>query len=211
MLFAGPFEDDIDWKLIAGDDPHKRPGVTPGSAGCSTPSTTPCGDRTRRSPTSSRRATAPAVQGVTDDLERFRFNMAISKLQVLTNEMRAALDAGGGAREAAAAHWRCCWRPFAPFAAEELWREVLGNAESVHLQSWPTFDPSLVVRGHGHTGHPGQRQGARPGRGLQPTPTRPRSLELARASENARRAIGDGRVVKEIVRAPKLVNLVAPA
>jgi len=26
MLFAGPFEDDIDWKLIAGD-PDKRPGV----------------------------------------------------------------------------------------------------------------------------------------------------------------------------------------
>ena len=27
MLFAGPFEDDIDWKLIAGD-PDKRPGVS---------------------------------------------------------------------------------------------------------------------------------------------------------------------------------------
>ena len=27
MLFAGPFEDDIDWKLIAGDDPNRRPGV----------------------------------------------------------------------------------------------------------------------------------------------------------------------------------------
>ena len=26
MLFAGPFEDDIDWKLIAGD-PNRRPGV----------------------------------------------------------------------------------------------------------------------------------------------------------------------------------------
>jgi hypothetical protein len=33
-------------------------------------------------------------------------------------------------------------------------------------------------------------------------------LELARTSERAQRAIGDGRVVKEIVRAPKLVNLV---
>src|SRR4029450_7281848 len=27
ILFAGPFEDDIDWKLIA-PDPHRRPGVT---------------------------------------------------------------------------------------------------------------------------------------------------------------------------------------
>ena len=35
-----------------------------------------------------------------------------------------------------------------------------------------------------------------------------RVLELARASENARRAIGDREVAKEIVRAPKLVNFV---
>ena len=39
MLFAGPFEDDIDWKLIAGDDPNRRPGVTRGSAACSRSST----------------------------------------------------------------------------------------------------------------------------------------------------------------------------
>ena len=35
-----------------------------------------------------------------------------------------------------------------------------------------------------------------------------RVLELARASEKARRAIGDREVAKEIVRAPKLVNFV---
>jgi leucyl-tRNA synthetase len=33
-------------------------------------------------------------------------------------------------------------------------------------------------------------------------------LELARASAGAKRAIGDARVVNEIVRAPKLVNFV---
>ena len=35
-----------------------------------------------------------------------------------------------------------------------------------------------------------------------------RVLELARASEKARSTIGDREVVKEIVRAPKLVNFV---
>ena len=34
------------------------------------------------------------------------------------------------------------------------------------------------------------------------------ALELARASAKARRAIGGREVVKEIVRAPRLVNLV---
>jgi len=38
-----------------------------------------------------------------------------------------------------------------------------------------------------------------------------RVLELARASEKARRAIADRDVVKEIVRAPRLVNLVTRA
>jgi leucyl-tRNA synthetase len=33
--------------------------------------------------------------------------------------------------------------PFAPYLAEELW-EVLGNSASVHLQSWPEYDPELI-------------------------------------------------------------------
>jgi leucyl-tRNA synthetase len=143
ILFAGPFEDDIDWKLIAGDDPNKRPGVHAWLGRVFNAVDDAVG---RDAPESEelRRATARAVQGVTEDLERFRFNTAISKLQVLTNEMRAALDAGGGAREAAGA-LALMLAPLAPFAAEELWREVLGNPESVHRQSWPTFDASLVV------------------------------------------------------------------
>ena len=84
------------------------------------------------------------IKGVTEDLERFRFNTAISKLQVLTNEMRTALDAGAGALAAATA-LAPMLAPFAPFAAEELWREVLGNGSSVHVSSWPAYDPSLAA------------------------------------------------------------------
>ena len=39
-------------------------------------------------------------------------------------------------------------------------------------------------------------------------PTTNAVLELARASESARRAIGDRVIAKEIVRAPRLVNFV---
>ena len=81
---------------------------------------------------------------MTEDLERFRFNTAISKLQVLSNEMRSALDAGAGAEEAATVLVQML-APFAPFAAEELWREVLGNGSSVHVSSWPVYDPSLAA------------------------------------------------------------------
>ncbi len=205
ILFAGPFEDDIDWKLIAGD-PNKRPGVH-AWLGRVFNAVDDAASEDATDPDELRRATARAVKGVTDDLERFRLNTAISKLQVLTNEMRAALDAGGGAGEAAST-LALLLAPLAPFAAEELWREVLGNPDSVHRQSWPTFDPSLVVEDtvtlviqvNGKV-----RDRVEVSADIDEAT----ALELARASQNARRAIGDGRVVKEIVRAPKLVNLVA--
>ena len=100
--------------------------------------------RTRPSPDALVRITHKTIKGVTDDMERFRFNTAISKLQVLTNEMRTALDAGAGARSAAEA-LALLLAPFAPYAAEELWRTVLGHEASVHVASWPSFDPALVA------------------------------------------------------------------
>ena len=152
------------------------------------------------------RLTHRTIKGVTDDLERFRFNTAISKLQVLTNEMRAVLDAGGGARGAAEALAQLL-APFAPYAAEELWRTVLGHDASVHRSAWPSFDPSLttqatvtmVIQVDGKL-----RDKAEVDTGIDDTA----ALELARASEKARSAVGDREVVREIVRAPKLVNLV---
>jgi len=34
--------------------------------------------------------------------------------------------------------------PFAPYLAEELWCEVLGNKFSVHQQTWPTYNKYLL-------------------------------------------------------------------
>src|SRR3989344_1247926 len=33
--------------------------------------------------------------------------------------------------------------PFAPYCAEELW-SALGKKKSVHLETWPQYDPALV-------------------------------------------------------------------
>jgi len=97
--------------------------------------------------------------------------------------------------------------PFAPFAAEELWREVLGNGSSVHVSSWPTYDPSLaaedtvtlIVQVDGKV---------RDKIEVPVDADEERCLELARASEAVRRAVGDKAIAKEIVRAPRLVNVV---
>jgi leucyl-tRNA synthetase len=204
ILFAGPFEDDIDWKLIA-PDPERRPGVTSwlnrvfaavGGAA----------ERDAPDPDELRRVTHRTIKAVTDDMERFRFNVAISKLQVLSNEMRSTLDAGGGAREAASA-LTLMLAPLAPFAAEELWREVLGNEASVHATAWPAFDEelareervTLVVQVDGKV-----RDRIEVDAGADEDTCR----ELALASERVRTALDGRAVTKTFVRAPRLVNLV---
>ena len=205
MLFAGPFEDDIDWKLIAGD-PNKRPGVTAwlGRVFSAVDEAVSRGDVAASE--SLRRLTHRTIKGVTEDMDRYRFNTAISKLQVLTNGMRSALDDGGGAREAAEALTQML-APFAPFAAEELWREVLGNGSSVHVSSWLSYDPSLAAEDT--ITLIVQVDGKVRDKIEVPADTgQDRCLELARASEGARRAIAERAIAKEIVRAPKLVNFV---
>jgi leucyl-tRNA synthetase len=204
MLFAGPFEDDIDWKLIAGD-PDKRPGVTSWLVRVFA-AVGEAAEREVEDPEPLRRLTHRTIRAVTEDLERFRFNTAISKLQVLTNEMRSALDAGGGAREAASALAQML-APLAPFAAEELWREVLGNPSSVHTSTWPSYDQGLareervtmVVQVDGKV---------RDRIEVDAEASEATCRELALASERALRAL-DGREVRQVVvRAPRLVNVV---
>ncbi len=204
MLFAGPFEDDIDWKLIAGD-PDRRPGVHQwlGRVFTAVDDAIAVDDA---EPVSLVRLTHKTIKGVTEDLDRFRFNTAISKLQVLTNEIRSTLDAGGGARDAARALVQML-APVAPFAAEELWREVIGEGSSVHVSTWPTYDPALaaddtvtmVVQVNGKV------------RDKIEVPADIAEVDAeatARASERVARALDGREVVKTIVRAPKLVNFV---
>jgi leucyl-tRNA synthetase len=204
MLFASPFEDDIDWKLIAGD-PDRRPGVHHwlGRVFAAVGDAAGAGGE---EPEALVRLTHRTIKGVEEDVERFHFNVAISKLMVLTNEMRAALDAGGAARGAAEA-LTLMMAPFAPFAAEELWREVLGHEGSVHVSSWPSYDEALtaedtltlIVQVDGKV---------RDKLEVPADADEERVLELARGSEKTRRAIADREVAKEIVRPPKLVNFV---
>jgi leucyl-tRNA synthetase len=205
MLFAGPFEDDIDWKLIAGD-PDRRPGVTSwlGRVFAAVGAAIERGDA--EEPIELVRATHKTIKGVTEDAERFRFNTAISKLMVLTNEMRTALDAGGGALGAARA-LTLMLAPFAPFAAEELWRVALGEPESTWRASWPTFDPALVVEET--VTLVVQVDGKVRDKLEVPADIgEADALTAARSSAGARRALDGREVIKEIVRAPKLVNLV---
>jgi leucyl-tRNA synthetase len=204
MLFAGPFEDDIDWKLIA-PDPERPPGVR-SFLGRVYVAVSEAAGRTGDEPETLVRLTHRTIRSITDDMERFRYNVAISKLMVLTNEIRSTLDAGAAARGAVEA-LTLMLAPLAPFIAEELWREVLGHRESVHTAPWPAFDDALarqervtlVVQVDGKV---------RDRLEVDARASEEEVREAALSSENARRAI-DGRTVAHvIVRPPRLVNLV---
>lgn len=86
------------------------------------------------------------VKKVSEDLDHARFNTAIAAMMEFVTQLGKVQRAGAVAHEI----WRECAQtlvrllaPFAPFMAEELW-QALGEEESVHLASWPTFDESKV-------------------------------------------------------------------
>src|SRR6266511_150955 len=205
ILFAGPFGDDIDWKLIAPNHLHRRPAMN-AWLGRVHAAVTEAAERDASQPEELTRHTHRTIKAVTEALERFRFNVAISKLQVLTNGIRSTLERGEGARDAASALVQMLG-PFAPFMAEELWRDALGNGKSVHVSSWPSFDPelareervTLVVQVDGKV---------RDRLEVDAAADEATCRELALASENARRFLDGRQVSQVIIRAPRLVNIV---
>jgi leucyl-tRNA synthetase len=208
MLFAGPFEDDVDWADVSPEGMARwvqrvwrtvhlavaRP--VPGEAGW------PEDPELERL---AHRTTA----GVTDDLERFRFNTAISKLMVLSNGLADAVRAGRGSaaqRRDAAERLVLLLAPLAPFVTEELWR-FLGGTGSVHVAAWPGFDAALV-RSERVTCVVQVDGKVRDRIEVAPDAAEADLRELAMTSERVRAALGGRPVARVVVVPPKLVNLV---
>ncbi len=83
-----------------------------------------------------------------------RFNTAVSALMILLNEFESSSAKATEDKKAAAGEGTVSKEnygiflqllaPFAPHITEELW-SVLGNKGSIHAQSWPAYDPALLV------------------------------------------------------------------
>jgi leucyl-tRNA synthetase len=80
-----------------------------------------------------------AIKKVTEDIENFGFNTAVSAMMICLNEMEKAEAVG--ARDFKS--FLQLLAPFAPHVAEELWHE-LGEKKSIHLSGWPTYDASKL-------------------------------------------------------------------
>jgi len=81
------------------------------------------------------------IKKVSDDIEAFKFNTAVSQMMIFLN---AVEECGHIGREQWSAYLRLL-APFAPHVTEELW-EQQGGEGSIHLASWPAYDESLLVK-----------------------------------------------------------------
>jgi len=87
--------------------------------------------------------THKTIKKVTGDIERFRFNTAISALMEYVNFL--------GNQSLVTSHQLrvlvLLLAPFAPHLAEELWQEALKREGSAHEQAWPKYDESALEGG----------------------------------------------------------------
>ena len=80
------------------------------------------------------------IKKITDDIERFSFNTAVSTFMICANQLT---DLKCSSREVLEP-LVVLVAPFAPHIAEELWHQ-LGNEGSVCDAEWPKFDPQMLV------------------------------------------------------------------
>jgi leucyl-tRNA synthetase len=80
------------------------------------------------------------IKKVTEDIESYKFNTAISSLMILLNQFESEkLQVGKLEFEV----FLRLLAPFAPHITEEIWKN-LGNENSIHLEKWPKYDESKI-------------------------------------------------------------------
>ncbi len=155
-----------------------------------------------------RRAIHTAIKEVSEDVEEgYQFNTAVSELMKLSNALKDTEQQDSDVYGEGIQALVRLLAPFAPHISEELWQQ-LGFSESVHRQSWPTFEESalvadeitLVIQIKGKT------------RGTISVPANASKDELeqyARDSDIAKKHL-EGKEIKKVIVVPgKLVNFVA--
>ena len=150
------------------------------------------------------------MKQVTGHYERVRYNLVISQLMTLTTAIQRGLEAGDrpSSLGEAAEMLVLTLAPMAPHISEELWREAFGHPATVTIAPWPAWDDQLAREDE--VVMVVQVDGRVRDRITVPADTgEDRCRELALASERARHALSGREIERVIVRAPRLVNIVA--
>ncbi len=156
-----------------------------------------------------RRAIHIAIKEISEDFDGgYQLNTAISELMKLSNALQDTEDKSSATFQEGIETLLTLLAPFAPHIAEELW-SLIGHIESIHSQSWLTYDPdaltvdeiTLVIQINGKV------------RGSLQVPSSASNdkqalEEYARSSSAAKRYL-EGKEIKKVIAVPqKLVNFV---
>jgi leucyl-tRNA synthetase len=79
------------------------------------------------------------IKQVTEDIAALKYNTAIAALMKYLNYLETRQQVTRDEIQT----FLLLLAPFAPYLAEELW-ERLGNSRSIHLASWPTYNPAAL-------------------------------------------------------------------
>lgn len=80
------------------------------------------------------------IKKVTEDIEEFRFNTAISQMMIFANELLKKKIIPKSVMGKLA----LIISPFAPHLGEEIW-EYIGNSGTLAFEAWPMYNPELVI------------------------------------------------------------------
>ena len=85
------------------------------------------------------------IKKVTEDIEAFRLNTAVSAMMILANDISEykIKESALPISKTDFLKFIQILAPFAPHLAEEIW-EQSGNKESIFLSSWPEYDKALI-------------------------------------------------------------------
>jgi len=143
------------------------------------------------------------VKKVTGDVEDLGFNTAISAMMVFANHLQSLKE---GIPEEPLIKLTLCLSPFAPHLCEEIW-SMLGNADTLAYETWPTFDEAMCEEKTVTMGV--QVNGKVRGEiELPKDADEAEAKEMALSNEKVMKFI-DGREVKKFIYVPgRIVNVV---
>lgn len=148
--------------------------------------------------------THQVIKGVSEDIKEFRYNTAIAKIMELVNVF-------SDQKTLSTFHLETLSKllaPFAPHFAEELWSQ-LGNKESIHISTWPTYDEkylvsdsqTIVIQVNG-------KLRSQITVASEKTEDQEYIIKLAKNDEKVSKWLESGEIKKEIYIPSKLVNFV---
>jgi len=147
------------------------------------------------------------IKKVTEDIENFRFNTAVSAMMILLNESEKTGMANNDYES-----FLKILSPFAPHIAEEIW-EKLGHKESIFLSEWPKYNPelikneeiNLVIQVNGKV-----RDTIRVSANISEEEAKKVAMESEKIKNHIAGKAGPAREIKKIIFVPgKLINIVA--